>query len=366
MTRGAPLSAALSGTALVALAAFAGSAFAASAITTLQAELAARRTVIEAERKSLNADCAAVPPTQAGKVAECRQRQRDVVRGMDQYMADLNRLRALQDAAGEELVAREQAAYRAGNAAWAQEQRRFVEARLKTPNERARALQEALLAGAPPPSPPPRPAGYPPPTGFSTLKPGDILLVAPEERPWWNSASDAAAALGSTATAAGDNVSSLVAAPVSHTVLFLKEVNGTKLFLDHTPGEGGHVISEKQFFARYGERETFKAGLAQPLATDEARRLWQAAKEFQKKEAQIKADRRGNVIDQTGYGVYGKENLVCSEADRWVLAQAGRNLADTASPVKRFLGIHYGPANIYADRQHFVVTPLYAAVNDKQ
>jgi hypothetical protein len=51
--------------------------------------------------------------------------------------------------------------------------------------------------------------------------------------------------------------------------------------------------------------------------------------------------------------------MVCSEADRWVLVNSGRKIPETASPLKRLLGIHYGPANFFSDDKNFIITPLY-------
>ncbi len=74
----------------------------------------------------------------------------------------------------------------------------------------------------------------------------------------------------------------------------------------------------------------------------------------------------GNVIsatdyirDKSGYGLYGPDNMVCSEASRWILVNSGLKLPETASPLKRLLGIHYGPANFFSDEYNFVITPLW-------
>ncbi len=61
--------------------------------------------------------------------------------------------------------------------------------------------------------------------------------------------------------------------------------------------------------------------------------------------------------DLSGYGLYGNGNIVCSEADRWVLVNSGRKIPETASPLKRLLGIHYGPANFFSDENNFIITP---------
>ena len=226
--------------------------------------------------------------------------------------------------------------------AWTRNQKRLIEERLQTSNKYARDLYDSLNTGAPPPLPP---------SGFSTLKPGDVILLAPDD------------SMLSQLIRRGDDISSLENSPASHTVVFLKEVNGTKLFLDHTMGMGTRVITEKEFFKEYGGRDAFKASsnwLAQPVRADEAARIWEAAKELAKKEADGRNRKSGNIVDQTGYGLYRDNNMVCSEAARWVLVKAGRDIPETSSPIKRLLGIYYGPANFFADQHSFIITPLYA------
>jgi hypothetical protein len=331
---------------------------AASAVEALEADLAARRAAIDADGRALNADCKAVLSTDTAKVAECRSRQADLLRRMGEYKADRARLDTLRDERADAIVKAEQEAYAKGKEAWTREQKRLVAERLGAPNRTAGALADSLGNGTPAPQPGPRPTRYPPPNGFSTLSPGDIILVAAEDRPWWNTVDDAMAYLSSHLTRLGDDLTSVSRSPASHSIIYLKEVNGTKLFLDHTAEKGSRVISEKQFFEEYKDREFFKAALAQPVRPDEALKIWKAAKTLTRKDVEAKRVRSSNLFDQTAYGL--GEDMVCSEADRWVLAQAGRDLPDTKSPVKRWLGIDYGPANFYEDKQNFVVTPLFA------
>jgi hypothetical protein len=226
--------------------------------------------------------------------------------------------------------------------AWTRNQKRLIEERLRTSNQYARDLYDSLATGAVPPLPP---------TGFSTLKPGDVILLAPDD------------SMLSHLIRRADNISSLENSSASHTVVFLKEVNGTKLFLDHTMGLGTRVITETEFFKEYGGRNAFKASsnwLAQPVRADEAARIWEAAKELAKKEADGRNRKTGTIVDQAGYGLYGDDNMVCSEAARWVLIKAGRDIPESSSPIKRLLGIHYGPANFFADQHSFIITPLDA------
>ncbi len=111
----------------------------------------------------------------------------------------------------------------------------------------------------------------------------------------------------------------------------------------------------------YGRSDALVASLAQPLTKDEAGKIWNTAKELIKKESVIQQNASGNIFDKTGYGLYGNDNMVCSETSRWALVKAGRDIPETASPLKRLLGIHYGPSNFYNDNHNFIITPLWGA-----
>ena len=112
----------------------------------------------------------------------------------------------------------------------------------------------------------------------------------------------------------------------------------------------------------------FPSRVTSPLNAAEARDLWDAAADFQKREAEKRGARQGHgpvrdLFETTGYGVAG-DDVVCSEADRWALLHTGRRIPGSKSWVKHALGVSYGPADIYADTQNFLVTPLYAPPKD--
>ena len=233
---------------------------------------------------------------------------------------------------------------------WTKNQKELIEKRLTEKNPYIEPMYSSLKTNVPPPLPPRK---------YDELKPGDVLLINPEEKDsksLWekikDNAKDSAFWINT-----GDRASSISSSPASHTVLFLKEVNGKKLFLDHTPEKGSHVISEDEFRKIYGHRDAL---VAQPVKEVDTVKIWEAAKELSKREAQIKTKKSDNVIDQSGYGVYGNDNMVCSEASRWALVNSGLKLPESASPLKRLLGIHYGPANFFSDDKNFIITPLYA------
>ena len=235
-------------------------------------------------------------------------------------------------------VLQEQDEFEKMNAEWMKKQKQLIEQRIREPNEYAGAISKSLKTNAPPPLPPRK---------YEMLQPGDVLLISPDDNKsfWIN---------------VGDRLSSASQSPASHTVLFLKEVNGKKLFLDHTSERGSHVISEEEFLSTYGHRDAL---VAQPVKETDTDAIWEHTKELVKKEQEKQAknteSRTDYLRDKSGFGLYGPDNMVCSEADRWVLVNSGLKIPETASPLKRLLGIHYGPANFFSDDKNFIITPLY-------
>lgn len=68
----------------------------------LTAQLAARKTEIEKDRKALNTDCERVPSSLTAKVANCQQHRDEVARRIEQYKKDFRNLETIREAvAGE-------------------------------------------------------------------------------------------------------------------------------------------------------------------------------------------------------------------------------------------------------------------------
>lgn len=233
---------------------------------------------------------------------------------------------------------KEQEEFEKDYALWVKKQKQLIEERTKRSNRYVPEIYKSLKSKAPPPLPPRK---------YDELQPGDVILISRDD------------SYSSFFINLGDRLTTDLKSPASHTVLFLKTVNGKKLFLDHTPGRGSHVIDEDEFLRLYGSREMLAASprvaVAQPVKEAQTRAIWQNAKKLLANEE----NRTGNIIDQTGYGLYGNDNMVCSEASRWVLVKSGRDIPESASPLKRILGIHYGPANFFADDYNFIITPLW-------
>jgi hypothetical protein len=230
-------------------------------------------------------------------------------------------------------VLQEQAEFENMNAEWMKKQKLLVEERLKEPNEYASAIYKSLKTNAPPP----------PWKTFDELQSGDVLLIEGK-----------AIAYIDNKFSAGNDTSK-----ASHTVIYLKEVKGEKLFLDNQPFEGPRIISEDKFQELYGPRQAQVAKLAQPLNEEEGKRLFTAAVEMaQKNRKEISNNWFGTPLLDTNYGAWGKENVVCSEADWALINAAGRNIPKSGDRIKVGLGVDFSPAD-YQNSKYFLVTPFW-------
>jgi hypothetical protein len=244
--------------------------------------------------------------------------------------------------AGKDELATTKAAFEKRDPAAVQEVNTSIALRLESPNPKINSIIRSLKIKAPPL----------PDTMFSQLQPGDILLIAP----------DKAISIG-TYIWFYDQLSSWEwDSRASHTCIYLKEVKGVKLFLDNLPGEGPRIKTEEEIFREYGNRYI---DVAQPQNKFDSDKLWTVARELgikqitaDMKELQNSPDFVAWLNHWTNYGLYGNDNMVCSEASRFVLINADLKIAKSESPIKRLLGIYFGPANYYSDKQNFLITPL--------
>ena len=244
-------------------------------------------------------------------------------------------------------VRQEQDAFEKVNAAWMKRQKTLIQQRVENTNPWCNAIYASLKIKEPPL----------PYKKFDELQPGDVLLISPDK-------GNDLDALKSKGIRFADRLSSWEwESPASHTVLFIKEVNGKKLFLDNTSGMDGktvtgvgpHIITGEEFLKIYGTRE---AHIAQPVSKVEGQKLWAAARELSLKELTGEPKKSRGLIDNTNYGLYGDDNMVCSETSRWALIKAGQSIPETRSPFKKLLGVYFGPANFFSDEQHFIISPL--------
>jgi len=227
---------------------------------------------------------------------------------------------------------------------WVKPYRDLIAERLADAGTVYRAVSESLLARKDPPAPPRK--------AWADLKPGDVLLVAPD-------------GVLSGGLKFVDKLTSWEwgegSSRASHGFIYLRTVNGQKIFLDDQLGEGPRLKTEEMILREYAGRDM---DVAHPIAGIDADKLWTAARALEIKNL----DHVGqSPLGLSTYNLYGDEHMVCSEAARWALVQAWPDaevqgaedaIRDTGSPFKKMLGVYFGPANFYADRQHFIVSGL--------
>lgn len=223
------------------------------------------------------------------------------------------------------------------NAAWMEKQRKLIQQRTEEPNKWCSAIYKSLKTNVPPP---------PSYKNFNELQPGDVLLMEGE------GVMKRIAKVDNKFTSEGLDSSA------SHTVIYLKEVNGKKLFLDNQPYQGPRIISEAEFLDKYGSRGAEVARLVgQPLNEKEGKELFHAAVEMaQKNRKGIANNMFGSRFLGTNYGVLG-DDRVCSEAD-WALINAtGRKIPRSGDQTKVKWGVDFSPAD-FQNQRYFLITPL--------
>ena len=194
---------------------------------------------------------------------------------------------------------------------------------------------------------------------FANLLPGDVLLTSPE------AAISVAAWTGGYIRLFDKLTSWEFQSVASHSLIYLREVKGVKLFLDNLPGEGPRVKTEDEIKDEYWN---CRIDIARPVSRPDADKLWSAAREEGVKQLSADAKNLAGTPDLlrwlntgTNYGIVGDDNMVCSETCRWVLTKAlspDDKIADTESPFKKLVGVYFGPVNFYSDVQHFMIFPL--------
>jgi hypothetical protein len=227
---------------------------------------------------------------------------------------------------------------------WVKEYRDLIAGRLDDAGTVYNHILDSLRSRKTPPAPQ---------RGLSELRSGDVLLVAPPD-------GYAPGALASKGLMYVDKLTSWEwgegSSRASHSLIYLKTVNGRKLFLDDQLGEGPRIKTEEMILKEYEGRSM---DVAQPIARPDAEKLWTAARQL---EVQNLAHLDQSPVGASTYNLYGDDHMVCSEASRWALVQAqppdAAKIEDTGSPFKKSLGVFFGPANFYGQPQHFVVSAL--------
>jgi hypothetical protein len=149
---------------------------------------------------------------------------------------------------------------------------------------------------------------------------------------------------------ADTSLSGTKASDASHTVLYLKKVNGIRFFLDSIPGEGPRIVPEAYILNKYGQRRMEVAKLAQPLKEAEGETLYAAARGMRARN--MERIKENKWLDTTNYGAWGKDNLVCAEADWSLLQAAGRKIPESKDRLKKGLGLDFSPR---ISRRHAVL-----------
>ncbi len=228
-------------------------------------------------------------------------------------------------------VLKEQDEFEKNPSAYVENQKKLNQQRLEKPNEWCRALSTSLKTKAPPL----------PYKKFDELQAGDVLLIEGENK---------------LISGPDQVLSGHKASIASHTVIYLKEINGKKIFMDDQPNEGSRIVPEDYILNKYGHRGVEVAKLAQPLRPDEAEQLYKDAREMRSKN--LKKIEANKWFDKTTYGAWGKDNLVCSEADWALIKAAGREIPQSDDRIKKGLGINFSPADFLNNEQYFLVSPM--------
>jgi hypothetical protein len=239
-------------------------------------------------------------------------------------------------------------------------QRRLIDERLQNDNEQAKKILGRLERKVP--SPAENKFGV----SLKDLKPGDVLLFEPR----YSSFSDAAQGVG---VVLADGLGELLGtgnvngSKISHTITFLKEENGKRLYMDNMPNEGPIIIDEAEMKKRYVGREASVAQLqnsymAAPLNEQESQKLWDKAKEMSTQNIELRKQQGYNsdMVDweNTMYGAWGKNNVVCSEASWGLIKATGRDLPLSKSWVTIAGGVDFSPSDFYNYKQNFLIQKI--------
>lgn len=323
-------------------------------------ELDRQREALSSEKENFNADCSSVSSEDEDKLVSCQQRAGEIKDKISDYKNAL----AEYDQAVEEarktavpqiltpgeapVVDLRDIAVENGlsddpdglRMALLGDFHQAVKERTAEPNQQVETIIKSIENYQAPPTT----------KEITDLRAGDVILIGPDPSTLKDS-------MQSYTIQFLDRFSSNKwDSPASHTVIFIREYKGKRYFLDHTLGEGSAIIDEQTFMQRYGHRETQVASLAaSPLKPEEGERLWRVSREL----AKNSRNPGFHLIDKSNFGIYGGENMVCAEAARWVLVQAGREIPITESWIKKNIGrVRYGPADFYLNNQYFLITPL--------
>ena len=304
-----------------------------------------------------NSRCGKIPVDNKALIAACQQESdaldiesEPIIKERDQFLFwfhDNERIYAAY-VASKAFQEKEQEKFDKMNAEWTKAQKGLIQQRLQNFNQWSDRIYKSLKENEPPL----------PYKKFNELESGDVILFSP------NMKEDLTIdkITGKIINMADKIASGSKSSEASHTITYLKEENGKKLFLDNNPGQGPQIITEDAVLLKYADRNAQVAklinyGMAQPLNKEEADKLYKAAKELETKNIEAKVQKAGNLFDNTNYGI-SKDNIVCSEASWMLLKSTGRAIPLSKSWVAKAVGINFSPSDFYENTQYFLVTPL--------
>lgn len=222
-----------------------------------------------------------------------------------------------------------------------------IHKRISGTNEQAQEIIKSLKANKPP-------SLESTVKNIDNLVPGDIILMAPV--PFKDREK---AGMKDVLISNGVNLldrwgSNNRSSPASHAAVFLGEKNGKRWYMDNTSAHGPVIKEEHEFLKEYGQRQMDVATLVgEPISPAEGDAIFKAAHELRD--------------EGITYGI-GENKMVCSDASRWLLLKAGREIPSTQSENAKILGIttrlnkkdfvSYSPADFYDDEQFFVIHSL--------
>lgn len=306
--------------------------------------------IVDRARKEGNSQAEKIALDAATKADDAKQKNLTNLKSLNDYLTKLKSVIASTKSGKDDAELKaEQFEFENNKEQWLKTKNDSIQQRLKNSSPYFNNLYTSLKTNAPPPL-----AGK----TFNQLKPGDVLLIDKDTSKlslsyWINK---------------GDEIlSSTKSSTASHTLIYLKSINGKKMFLDNVPFTGARIISEDEFVYMYGSRDAKVASLtnvAEPLSEKDGEKLYQIARELADKELKKQSDESKNFIRGSTYGVKGTD-MVCSEASRWVLIKAGYEIPDTEDEVKKFIGMDYSPAD-FCKSKYFMVTPLYSVPVKKE
>lgn len=176
---------------------------------------------------------------------------------------------------------------------------------------------------------------------FDDLKPGDVILFGRED-------------VGYAINLVDNLLSWDFQSDASHSIIYLKEIAGQKVFLDNRPGSGERIITEKEFEETYKNRPRDVAQLiSTPVKPEDGDKLYNIAFDLVGKEQQYKHDKLLKFIPGTTYGVW-LQDMVCSESSRYVLVQSGFRLPESRDFYKKYFGVDYSLSDYYKSGYFFI------------